>query len=203
MVFPASQAQNLTDNAISSTNSREVQLEITLCEQQIRTATGLGLFHIIYNAKILGNPKGPPQISNNLSDNQEDFYNLLIHAGYVVTFDSPTGRWNISWAPVGPETLVAVYSFRTTVVPGAIYALTIAAIESFFTNQIPTIKSVVVIDGDIHESDFGGTDSVFYEYTAVVDQEFDNTDNSSPLAEFVISQGLGYNSGNCAAYKLI
>ena len=203
MVFPANQAQTLTTNTIANTSNDDIQLELTLCEQQIRNATGLGLYKLLYNAKILGNPKGPPQEANNLSDNQEAFYDLLINAGYVVSLDTGSGRWDINWAARGPETLVAVYSFRTTVIPGAIYVQTINAIAAFFSGQIPTMKSVVNVIGDINESDFNGTDSVFYEYTAVVDQEFDDTDYSSPLAGFLTTQGLGYDGSNCAAYKLV
>jgi hypothetical protein len=203
MVFPASQAQSLTDNTISTTSSSNVQLELTLCEQQIRTATGLGVYNLLYNAKIIGNPKGQPQISTNLTDNQEAFYTLLITNGYHVTLDTDTGRWDINWGPVGPETLVAVYSFRTTVLPGAIYNLTIDAITAFFTAQVPVMKSIAVVNGDIQESDFSGSDSVFYEYTAVVDQEYDTNDYSSGLKAHLTAQGIGYNSSNCEAYKLI
>jgi hypothetical protein len=208
MVFPASQAKIFTDQNIIATAASQVQIEITLCEQKIRFATRQNLYEILYDAKTIGNPKGPPQDPSNLTDNQETFYTLLVNVGYVVGRDTGTGRWSISWAPVGPESLVNVYSFRTSVLPGAIYLQTIAAIQSFFSGQTPTIHSVVTVvqDGSgnqIQQSDFGATDSTFYEYTAVVDQEFDTTDYSASLKIHLTAQGLGYNTGNCQVYKII
>jgi len=208
MVFPASQAKIFTDQTIASVADTAVQTEISLLEQKIRAATSQSLYEITYNAKLIGNPNGPPQDSNNLTENQETFYTLLVQAGYLVNRDIGTGRWLINWAPVGPETLVNIYSFRTSVLPGAIYVQTEAAIQAFFENQTPTIHSVVTIvqDGSgnqIQQSDFGATDSTFYEYTIVVDQQYDTTDYSAALKGYMTTQGLGYNTSNCAAYKIV
>lgn len=208
MVFPASQAKIFTDQTISLTADTQVQTEISLCEQKIRVATSQSLYEITYDAKIIGNPNGPPQDSANLTTNQETFYTLLVDAGYQVNRDLGSGRWLINWAPVGPETLVNVYSLRTSVLPGAVYVQTIAAIQNFFASQSPVIHSVVTIvqDGSgnqIQESDFGATNSTFYEYTAVVDQQYNATDYSASLKTYMTTQGLGYNTSNCAAYKIV
>lgn len=203
MVFPASQAKIFTDQTTATTASSQVQIEISLCEQKIRFGTGQGLYLLAYDAKIIGNPNGAPQDVNVLTANQQSFYNLLVNAGYVVGRDISTGRWSINWSPIGPETLVNVYSFRTIVVPGAIHVQTATAIEFFFASQTPVIHSVVVAINNIDETAFGATSSVFYEYTVVVDQEYNVTDYSAALKGHMTSQGLGYNSGNCQVYKLI
>jgi hypothetical protein len=203
MVFPASSATTFTNNNIALTASNDVQLEINGVEEQIRFATGIGAFEILYNASTIGNPKGPPQVESNLTPNQETFYTLLINAGYVVTFDSGTGRWKVSWAVAGPEALVNVYSFRTTLAPGGIFTNTINAIEVFFAGLTPVVHSVAVTNGDIDETTFGASADTFYEYTIVVDQEFNTTDYSSALKTYVVSQGLGYLTGNCNVFKMI
>lgn len=203
MVFPASSAATFSNNNLTLIASREVQLEINGVEEKIRFATGLGAFDILYNAGTIGNPKGPPQVESNLTNNQQTFYDLLINAGYLVTYDTGSGRWKVSWATIGPESLCSVYSFRTTVAPGAIFNNTIIAIEVFFEDLVPIVHSVVDVNGTIDESDFGAAGSVFYEYTAVVNQEFDDTDYSSALTAHLISQGLGYLTGNCFVYKMI
>jgi hypothetical protein len=179
MVFQAADASVLTVNTISDNNAADVKLELTLAENKIRLAAGSELYQVIYNATIIGNPSANPQITSNLTENQLSFYNLLINSGYLVTLDVSSGYWKISWAPQGPETLVKVYSFRTTVVPGPVYLDTIAAIEAYFLSLSPTAHSIGVTNSDISETDFGGVSSTFYEYTIVVDQGIDNTDHST------------------------
>lgn len=203
MVFRATDAATLTSNTITSVNATDVQLEITLSENKIRLAAANELYSITYDATIIGNPAGNPQIATNLSPNQQSFYSLLIGAAYKVSIDLLTGRWLISWSPQGPETEVQVYSFRTIVAPGAIFTNTKNAMIAYFASLSPIAHCIAVVNGDISETAFGGVNSVFYEYTATVDQGVDQTDHSAGLTAYVIAQGLGYNSGNCASFKLI
>ena len=208
MVFPATQAKIFTDQTIATLADSQVQIEISLLEQKVRAATGQSLYEITYDAKIIGNPNGVPQDPANLTENQETFYTLLIQAGYLVNRDPSSGRWLVNWAPVGPETLVNIYSLRTSVLPGAIYVQTIAAIQAFFEAQTPVIHSVVTVVQDgagnqIQQSDFGATDSTFYEYTIVVDQQYNTTDYSVALKGYMTTQGLGYNTNNTAVYKIV
>lgn len=203
MVFPAISAFDNTNTSITNTATFAVQREIANCEEQIRAAVSLGYFDIRYNATIIGNPDGPPQHSDNLNDNQQTFYNLLINAGYLVNLDINTGRWLIGWAPIGPEAQVNVYSFRTTVVPTTVSAQTIVTLENYFIALIPTVHSLAVLNNTLNEADFGGSGTTFYEYTIVVDQRFDNTDFSAILKAALIAQSLGYTSDNCQCYKLL
>lgn len=201
-MFPALDAFTYTNTTIIANAAFAVQREIGNCEEKIRAATGLGFFDITYNATILGNPKGVPQHANNLSDNQLTFYNLLINAGYLVDLDIDTGRWLIKWSPTGPEAQVNVYSFRTTVVPTGISDQTKITIENYFLALIPTVHSLVTLNNTLNEAAFGGSGTTFYEYTIIVDQAFDSTDFSAILKAVLLAQSLGYESGNCAVYKI-
>lgn len=201
MVFRASDAQILTSNAITNLENNEIQQEVTLAEQQIRNATALGLYQINYNATIIGNPKGPPAVSSNVTDLQQTFYNLFIDAGYIVGFSG--GRWLFNWASAGPESRVYVYSFRTTQAPGSVYLDTEAAIHSFFAALIPTVNTTTTVNNGIDLTVIGAADSTFYEYTIIADQENDDLDHSDDLTAFLISQGIGYESGNCHTYKMV
>jgi hypothetical protein len=203
MVFLASDAVTLTTNSISNINATDVQLELSLAETKIRQAAADELYRLLYNATIIGNPRANPRITSTLSANQLSFYNLLINAGYIVGLDLPSGYWLINWEPAGPESLVRVYSFRTIVAPGAVSVQTLAAITAYFAALHPVAHTVAVTNGFINETDFGGSSSTFYEYTIVADQGSDVTDYSAGLKANLITQGLGYNSGNCNSYRLI
>ena len=203
MVFSANDALIFTNNQIVQAAAAEVQIEIGMAETEIRRATGLGLFNIVYNATVIGNPIGPPQISTNLTANQSTFYGLFVGAGYLVDLDDNTGRWFLNWAPVGPESQVSVYSLRTTITPTFISPATITLIETFFAGISPVVHVNVILSGTLNEADFGGTGTIFYEYTIVTDQEFNLTDFSAALKAMLITQGLGYLSGNCQIFKIV
>jgi hypothetical protein len=203
LVFPALQAQLLTSNSTTFANESDVQLELTLAENQIQVAGSLGQYFVLYNATIIGNPLGDPNIPSNLTVNQQTFYNLFINAGYQVYLDFTTGWWNFTWALTGPEATIVVYTFRTTFVPTSIINTTISTIEAYFASLIPIVHTTTTYNGFINEAGFGGATSTYYEFTIAANQGTDTTDHSVALKAFILIQGLGYNSGNCNAYQLI
>lgn len=202
MTFSAIDAQILTSNTITSTNESDVQLELTLAEKNITSAASIGQYFVLYNATIIGNPLGNPDVVSNLTENQETFYQLLINAGYIVTLDIATGWWNISWATSGAEVTVAIYTFRTTLVPTAIVSSTISTITAYFASLIPIVYTNVSYNGFINEAGFGGATSTFYEFTITANQGSDTTDHSTSLKSAILAQGLGYTTNNCNVYQL-
>jgi hypothetical protein len=202
MVLSATDAFTLTTNTISRDTDTDIQTEISLVEAKIRSASGLGLYSISYNAKIIGNPEVDPRIYTTLPPTQITFYNLLISAGYSVTIDPASGYWNISWSTIGNDAFVKVYSFRTTYNPTSFADQVITVIKNFFLSLHPVVHSTVKYNGFIDETGFGGVSSTFYEFTIVVDQQ-DNFDNSTNLKLDIVSQGLGFDNGNCAVYRIV
>jgi hypothetical protein len=203
MVLPAASAQTLSATAIINTNNADLQLEVSLAENKITAATAHGAYQVLYNAQVIGNPAIDPRLfTNDLPINQKDFYNAFIGAGYIVGLDANTGFWSITWAPSGPETMVIVYSFRTTLNPSSpnIVPQTMAAIEAYFNTLTPVVHVYTSYDGFINETGFGGTTSTFYEFTIIAGQYTDRTDHSANVAGFLYTQGLGYNSGNANCY---
>ena len=200
MVFSSAEALTFTNNSIVQTANTDIQNELNLCEGQIRNATGFGISNILYNANIIGNPIGPPQISTNLTSNQSVFYSLLVGAGYLVDLDNDTGRWAINWGPIGPESQVNVYSLRTMLNPSGISAQTILVIENYFAGLIPIVHTNIFLNGAIDETVFGGG-GTHYEFTIVIDQQ--PTNFSTALVTILLGQGLGYSSGNLQIYKMI
>ena len=209
MVLSSSAARNLTNNAITFQNNRDVQQEVNLAEQAVRNATNRQLFRVAYNAFTIGNPVEDPQDNDALTANQIAFRDNFVNAGYVVGRDSETGFWLLSWETVGAESLVNVYSVRTIVTPGTVETQTIAAIDNFFETLTPVVQARSVLvnpassGGDVNEADFGATASVFYEYVAVVEQS-DDTDHSVGLRTNLIAAGLGYVDvpSNIQVYKV-
>jgi len=197
MTLPASQANQFTNDSITLISDRKVGDEIQTAENQVRNMAGSGRFTLSYNARIIGNPADDPQTAT-LSDDQQLFLDHFTDLGYFVGIDPRNGNWFLDWASVGAEVLTSVYSVRTVVVPGAVSAQTIVAIDTFFAGLIPSVTSrTVLVDkdpsvgGDIPESDFGAPDSTFYEYWAVVTQQ-DSQDHSEDLKTALRASGLGY-----------
>jgi hypothetical protein len=201
MVVPASDVLIITNNTLVSTSADDVQLEVSLAEGRIRGAAGLGLFSTTYNATILGNPQVDPRTNTELPPNQLQFFQLFIEAGYTVSVDTATGYWLLSWGAAGPESLVQIYTFRTTFNPSSIISQTKVAIENFFAALRPTVHSTVTYNAFIDEAGFGGTTSTYYEFTIITDQQ-DPTDLSSGLETTIQIQGLGFTSLNSAVYRL-
>lgn len=203
MVLPAASALTLTTNAISATNAADVQQEVTNAETKIRQAAALGVYEIDYNASIVGNPAIDPRLyTSDLPTNQQAFYNAFVNAGYIVGLDTLTGFWSISWANMGPEHNVLVYSFRTTFNPSSVTSQTITAIENFFAALVPIVYTDIAYNGFINESGFGGTTSTFYEFTIIAGQDSDRTSHATALAGFLTTQGLGYTNVNSAVYLM-
>lgn len=211
MVLQASDAQNITLTAAEVQGQRALADEIFLTEATIRRAGRRIKTHTVYNAQILGNPAGDPSDDEKLTPLQVEYRDYFVDAGYVVTLDPDTSWWKFDWASVGAEQTSVVYSIRTTVTPGAVADDTMDLIEEFFAAQNPVVTarvSIVEINGgDIDESDFGATASVFYEYTAVVTQgQQQDTDFSSDLTDALAltteGQALGYAAGNVQAYRI-
>ncbi len=209
MVLQASDAGQITDQAIAVQTERDVKDEVFLTEAQIRRAGRRQRRDTVYNAQILGNPAGDPSDDEKLTDPQIEYRDHFVGADYVVTLDEDTGWWRFDWNSVGVEQSSVVYSIRTTVTPGAIADDTLDLIEEFFAAQNPAVTAratvVEVNGGDIDETDFGATTSVFYEYTAVVTQtQQQDTDFSADLTAYLIAQGapLGYLTGNVQAYRI-
>lgn len=201
MVLPASDVLILTNNTLLRTSSDDVQLEVSLAEGRIRGAAGLGLYSTHYNATIIGNPQVDPRTHTDLPPNQLQFFELFVDAGYTVSVDTATGYWLFSWNAQGAETLVQIYTFRTTLDPTGIIDLTKVAIENFFASLRPVVHSAITFNNFIDEAGFGGTTSTFYEFTVVTDQQ-EPTNLSNGLKTAVLIQGLGYTVNNCNVYRL-
>ena len=210
MVLTAPNAHNYTATAITVHQDAKLQQEVDLTERRIRNTANRDLYEMVYDARIVGNPLGDPQDDNNLTALQIDYRDAFVDVGYSVTRDGDSGLWRLSWATQGVENRVSVYMVRTTVTPGAISQLTVDAIDAFFAAQIPTVRPNTTFvnlgnGGDIQESDFGGTDSVFYEYSIVTEQQISSTDLSGGLRAHLTTSGLGYIDApsNLAVYKLV
>jgi len=209
MVFSAIDANVFTTNAITIQSNNDLQREIDLTERTIRNAATRQLFTVAYDARIIGNPFKDPQDDDALTALQISYRDALVDAGYLVTLHAETGFWGISWDETGVESLVSVYSIRTTVLPGAISAQTIVTIDTFFEALFPTVSSTTSLldvgpGSDTDEGDFGATDSEFYEYIAVVRQQDQTLDHSTALRTALTQSGLGYDSAptNVFVYKV-
>ena len=207
MVIPAGQAQSFTLTAIGTNLTRTVQTELRRVDSAIQAASGQERFSIEYNARLVGNPIGDPHDDANLADQaQVDFRDALIDAKYKVGWNEETGYWTISWQVFGAEDQVTIYSARTTLVPGTYATQTLQQIELYFDTVSPpvTVKpSVVTINGgDIDESEFGATVSVFYEYITIVVQD-DDVDHSAALKANLIANIGAYADANLEVYRLV
>ena len=208
MVLPVSQAQSYTNTAIINTSTEDVTREVQITEGGIRTAAGQEKFKVIHNARIIGNPLGDPNVDVNLSEQQIAYRDVYNNAGYIVGLDEDTGYWVIDWSFVGPEELVSVYSVRTIELPGAgLSQDTLDQIDLFFSDVLPAVTSTSLIipinGGDIDETDFGGTISVFYEYMVIVTQPNDD-DHSTDLRDSLTTNLTAYvdSPSNIFVYKL-
>lgn len=206
MVMPAAQAQSYTFTSKETNTKRDVQQELSRTNSAIQSASGKERFEIVYNAVIIGNPFEDPQDDSNLTESQILYRDALIDAGYKVSREKDTGYWFISWAVLGPEEIVTVYSVRTILLPGTYASQTIEQIEEYFSTVSPavTVKATVVSinGGDIDEGDFGATFSEFYEYIALVTQP-NSEDHSTDLKNNLIVNISSYNDSNLEAYKLV
>lgn len=210
MVLPAPTVALITNNNITTQEGLDLQREVDLTERAIRNAAGRLRFNVIHNARIIGNPPSDPMTSNTLTDVQIAYRDAFVAAGYLVSLDADTGVWRLSWEAAGAESLVNVYSIRTTLTPGAVSTLTIAEINAFFAQQIPVVKShttvvSVGLGGDTNENQFGATGSVFYEYLAVVRQQDRVIDHSTALRNRLVNSSIGYLNvpSNVFVYKMV
>jgi len=211
MVLTASDANIFTTNSININNNIDLQHEVDLTERSIRNAASLKKYSIEFNATVIGNPISDPMTDTSLTSLQIAYRDAFVSAGYSVTVNSVSGFWELSWTSSKIESTVSIYSIRTTVTPGAVSAATITEINNFFTNQ-PTSnfsKTVLIATngGDILESDIGAANSVFYEYTIIVDQQDKTIDFTSSLVTAMTGAGtigasLGYTTTNFAIYKI-
>ncbi len=208
MVIPAGQAQSFTLTAIGNNQDQTVQTEVRRTDAAIQSATGQERFSIIYNAQLVGNPFGDPQVDANLDDTQIVYRDALVDAGYIVGRDEDTGYWSISWSILGPEEQVAIYSVRTILTPGTYGTATIDQIENYFNGLTPAVtfkpEVVTINGGDIDEADFGATASVFYEYVVIVTQPND-VDHSNDLRQSIVVNVPGYTDipSNVFVYRLV
>jgi len=202
MVLAASTALTLTTNAVTDQNTTNLNTEISRVEAKIRNAASLQRYSIEYDATIIGNPQADPAEDENLLQIQIDFRDSFESAGYVVTWNEITKLWVIDWSETGVEEQVNVYSFRTTLAPGAVQAATITAIETYFDGLTPARRSRTVLTNNIDETEFAATASTFYEYTIVIYQRNDDVNHSSGLKTALIAAGLGYTNSNCKAYLM-
>ncbi len=210
MTIPASQALNYTNSAIERTNSAEVATEIKLTESSIREASSQQRFKVTHNAKLIGNPEGDPFDDSRLTLPQIDYRNSWVAAGYQVARDEDTGYWIISWETIGPEEVVTQYSVRTTLDPTIVIGSSTVSEETtdqldiFFDGVTPSATSnsfIVPIDGgDIDETDFGATTSVYYEYIILTTQSV-TTDYSDDIKTSLIANVSGYTPSNLMVYK--
>jgi hypothetical protein len=199
MTLTANQANQFTQDSIATTMSQEVLNELQRAENQIRSRARAGVFTLDFNATIIGNPSGDPIDDANLTPTQIEFRDHFTDDGYKVGISPQTGFWLLNWANVGAEILTSLYSVRTTVTPGAVEQQTIDTINTYFNTldlRATSLSSLVPFGGgDIDENDFGAPSSVFYEYTALVNQQ-DDTDHSFDLKTALRSSGLGYVDDN-------
>lgn len=205
MVFPAGQAQTYTLNSANVNAEQELSNETQLTESAIRAAAGQERYKVIYNATVIGNPTGDPLSDDNLTSTQIAYRDSLLTSGYKVGLDEDTGYWLIDWSISGPEQLVTIYSIRTTETPGAIQTTTLNQISSYFSGVTPSVDvnpfAVAINGGDIDESDFGGTPSVFYEYIVIATQQ-NSADHSSGLKTSLVANITEYTTLNIQVYKL-
>lgn len=209
MVLAATTANNYTATATSNQNSSDLQREVDLTERSIRNAANRKKFYTRFDARIIGNPVADPNDDSKLTPTQIAYRDAFVNAGYLVTIDALTGFWGLSWASQGATGVVSVYSVRTTLTAGAISSSTATLITDYLNGLIPSSKAQVTFNtngsgGDISESDFGGTNSPYYEYVVVVQQQNPVTDLSAGITTVLTSSSLGYTStpSNVATYKL-
>jgi hypothetical protein len=203
MVLPALDALTLTNSSLIKNSTTDLQTEVGLAETRIRTAAGLGLYALVYNATIIGNPAVDPRTTNDLPPNQLNFYNAFAESGYIVGLETATGYWSLAWASQGAEHLVTIYSFRTSYNPASIVNQTITTIMTFFEAQIPIVHVNVDYNGFIDQTSFGGVSSTYYEFTIVADQETDTHNFSSTLKTYITTQSFGYTDSNCNVYQMV
>lgn len=209
MVLTALNANNYTQTAITVQEDAELQQEIDLTERAIRNAATRQKFDLVYDARIVGNPFDNPQIDGNLTPVQISYRDAFISAGYFVTIDGVSGMWKFSWSDIDIETLVSIYSIRTTVSPGAVSTQTISAINEYFAAIIPAVTAKTSLvnvgsGGDIDEALFGATPSTFYEYIAIVRQQDTDADYSSGIKTALVTTTLGYlnTPSNVSVFKI-
>jgi len=182
--------------------------EIAKLELAIRNANARGAFTTFFNARVVGNPTVAVENTDGLTAMQIEFLNVLISAGYVVSRDTGSGWWSVSWSQEGPEDIVHLYTIRTILSPGSISAQTIDTINEFFLNHSPTATSRAVLfsptgsGGNVDETTFGATASTFYEYSTLVTQQ-DALDYSADLKTALLAAGLGYLTGNVAVWRVM
>lgn len=207
MVLSAIDAGVLTSNSTQVHQEQTLVQEVRMAERSIRNAATRELFKIRYNAVNIGNP--PLDDLTGFTELQQSFYDTFVSAGYIVGRDADTGFWLIRWEASGPEALVSVYSLRTTVTPGANAAQVIARLKLYFTELEPTVTARAFLvnptgsGGDVPETAFGATNSVFYEYLVVATQGND-IDHATALRSFMISGPFGFlnSPSNIMVYKM-
>lgn len=202
MTLTASQANQLTQDAVLRNMQQDVLTEVQRAEQQIRQRVRAEHLTLAFDAVIIGNPTNDPSVDENLSPSQIDFRDHFVADAYIVGLDPRTGFWSLDWAVVGAEVVTSLYSVRTTVTPGAIEQQTIDVINNYFntlpiraTSRTNLADTTPSSGGDIPESDFGAPDSTFYEYVALVEQQ-DDTNHSASLKAALRASGLGYVDDN-------
>ena len=209
MVLSAQDANTFTVNAIDIQTESDVAREVDLTERAIRNAANRLQYKVLYDARVIGNPLDDPQNDTKLTTAQIAYRDAFINAGYIVSLDADSGFWSVSWEANGAETLVSVYSIRTTVTPGAISDLTITLVNSTLDALTPaaTVQTSFIeveAGGDTDETDFGATASTYYEYIAVVRQQDPTLDYSTNIRTALTSSSLGYvdTPSNIFVYKL-
>lgn len=207
MTLLATTALTLSTYSLAQDEADRLSSEVTLTERAIRFAARRGRTYILYDAKLVGNPATAPSNSAALTSLQLAYRDALALARYIVTLDGGTGFWRIEWSASSAETIVTIYSIRTTVTPGGVSTSTINAVQNYIDTLLPPVRSRTVVfsggaGGDILEADFGGTNSVFYEYTVVVTQT-DNTDHSVGIKGALTGASLGYTNGNVNVYRMV
>ena len=199
MTLTATQANQLTQDAIQRNADQDVLTEVQRAEGQIRQRVRGEFFDLRFDATVIGNPTNDPAVDANLNAKQLAFRDHFVDDGYIVGLDEQTGFWYLNWAEVGAEVLTSLYSIRTTVTPGAVSQLTIDSVNNFFnTLPIRATSRTILADtsptsgADIPESDFGAPDSTFYEYLVLVEQQDPSVDHSADLKAHLRASGLGY-----------
>lgn len=208
MVLSSTSAKNFTDIAIANSRAQALQREVDLTERSIQSAINRQRYDLVYDARIIGNPAADPSDDSALTEAQIDYRDAFVNAGYLVTLDADTGYWRFSWDGTGDIGLVSLYVTRTTLTPGAIAEDTIDLINTYIENQIPAARVrtevVELSGGDIPEGDFGASNSSFYEYVSVVQQQDPADDFSTGIRAVLTGSALGYNDSppNVFVYKL-